>query len=89
MYYLKIGKMWVSDVEEDQCLMSENMLNGWTYEQDAVSDAKIAARLTGMDVFYLNLKLFGLLRLISSSGLLIITKSFIIFATAENLWPFK
>lgn len=56
MYYLKIGKMWVSDVGEDQCLMSENMLNGWTYEQDAVSDAKIAARLTGMDVLLLKLE---------------------------------
>ena len=36
--------------------MSENLLNGWTYEQDAVSDAKIAARLTGKDVLLLKLE---------------------------------
>ena len=56
MYYLKIGKLWISNVEKSNCFLSENMIAGWSDEDDAYNSAKIAAELLGRDVLMLKLE---------------------------------
>jgi len=56
MYYLKIGKLWVSDVKENDFLVSENMRHGWSNEESAVESAKIAAKIANTDILLLKLE---------------------------------
>lgn len=56
MYYLKIDKMWVSSVYEDNCVVSENMRHGWFNLEDAEEAAKIVARIANCDVLLLKLE---------------------------------
>lgn len=56
MYYLKIGKLWISDVKENSYYASEHMLHGWSNEDDAIDAAKMAAKVSDRDVLLLKLE---------------------------------
>lgn len=53
MYYLKIDKMWVSHVRETDCVISKEMIHGWSNIEDAEEAANIVARITNCDVLKL------------------------------------
>jgi hypothetical protein len=56
MYYLKIGKLWVSEVKPNSYQSTEHMLYGWSNEEDAVEAAKIVAGISDRDVLLLKLE---------------------------------
>ena len=56
MYYLKIDKMWVPSVYEDNFVVSENMRHGWSNIEGAEEAAKTVARIANRDVLLLKLE---------------------------------
>lgn len=57
MYYLKIGKLWVSSVNDDVFHLSKNMIDGWATEEEAVDAAKKAAEMAEEDVLVLKMEI--------------------------------
>ena len=57
MYYLKIGKMWVSDVCPDSFTLSTSVRFGWSNESDAVDVAGKLRSISDLNVIIVCMKI--------------------------------